>query len=313
MKLNFSTNDIESSHRLEFWHDVVCQHCVPAACRVMNPQTFGARFTAKSLAGLEVCEMSSPEHLWERDAKHLRKGPNEDFMLSLMVSGIGHLSQSGRQVVQKPGDIVLYDAARPFTFRLAPESAVILKIPRKQLLFRVPEAENHTAIRLAEGQSIATLLGSVIKEASQINLSDDMQTAQSRFASSLLDLLGATLQLQTAGAGATSSAHSALFQRAKDYIEVHLDDPTIDVEQIAASQMVSSRTLTRVFATNGSTPMRWLWQRRLEASYCALTEGGSRHVTEVAFQFGFSDVSHFSHVFKKTYGVTPISLRRNKQ
>ncbi|WZB73444.1 hypothetical protein WJ968_35435 [Achromobacter xylosoxidans] len=38
--------------------------------------------------------MSSPRHVWEREATHMRKDSNEAFLLTLMESGIGHLSQS---------------------------------------------------------------------------------------------------------------------------------------------------------------------------------------------------------------------------
>jgi AraC-like DNA-binding protein len=55
--------------------------------------------------------------------------------------------------------------------------------------------------------------------------------------------------------------------------------------------------------------MHWLWHRRIEASYCALKEGHVRNVTEAALRFGFSDLSHFSRAFKKTYGMSPLALK----
>lgn len=309
MELKYLTSSVTDSQRFEYWSDVVCKHFIPAASRVPSRLNFDASFTVRSLGHLTLAEMSSPRHHWERDAKHLRSGPNEDFMLSLMVQGTGHLSQGGRHVLQRNGDIVLYDAAKPFSFDLAPESTLLVRIPRKQLLFRVPEAENLTAMHLAEGTPIAKLLGNMIREASTMQL-DGHDALQARVASSLLDMVSAVLQFQMDNTGVVRTSHDALFQRASDFIASHLDDCELDVEQIAAAQHVSARTLTRIFAEHGTTPMQHLWKRRMEASHFALREGRVKQVTHAAFQYGFSDLSHFCRVFKKTYGVTPQTLLR---
>ena len=309
MNLDYSTDTVERNQRFDYWSDVVRKHFIPAASRVPDREHFNAHFSVRSLGNLTLAEMSSPRHYWERDAQHLRSGPNEDFMLSLMVSGHGVLSQSGREVVQRNGDIILYDAARPFTFDLLPESNLLVRIPRLQLLCRFPEAQNLTAMHLANGHPIARLLGSMIREAAVLELSGQ-EGMQASLASSLLDMLSAVLQFQVGCTEAVQSSHDVLFQKTRDYIAAHLDDCELDVEQIASAQHVSGRTLARVFAEHGTTPIQWLWKQRLEASHSALREGRVRQVTQAAFQYGFSDLSHFCRVFKKAYGVTPQTLLR---
>jgi len=93
--------------------------------------------------------------------------------------------------------------------------------------------------------------------------------------------------------------------RAKDYLLSHLDDPEITVDAVANALHVSSRTLNRLFAAEGQTAMRWLWQQRLERSREMLAERKSPRVAEVALACGFTSFSHFSSAFRRAYSASP--------
>ena len=75
---------------------------------------------------------------------------------------------------------------------------------------------------------------------------------------------------------------------------------------------MAPRTLYRLFAAEGTTPIRWLWQQRLAASFKALTEGKVTQVTDAALSHGFSDVSHFSRTFRATFGQSPRMFKRRR-
>lgn len=53
-----------------------------------------------------------------------------------------------------------------------------------------------------------------------------------------------------------------------------------------------------------TTPSRWLLQRRLQEAYYLLKEK-KKQASDVYLDLGFEDLSHFSYVFKKAYGVAP--------
>jgi AraC-like DNA-binding protein len=56
-----------------------------------------------------------------------------------------------------------------------------------------------------------------------------------------------------------------------------------------------------------STPSRWLLQRRLQEAYHLIKERGKAPV-EVYLELGFEDLSHFSFVFKKAFGMPPSQV-----
>ena len=57
-----------------------------------------------------------------------------------------------------------------------------------------------------------------------------------------------------------------------------------------------------------TTPGKWLTQKRLEHARTML-ETSKKNVTEVAFNCGFENLSHFSRIFKQKYGKSPLQYQ----
>lgn len=57
-----------------------------------------------------------------------------------------------------------------------------------------------------------------------------------------------------------------------------------------------------------TTPAKWLQQKRLDEAYFLLKEKKER-TSEVYAEVGFEDLSHFSYVFKKHFGVSPSTIK----
>jgi AraC-like DNA-binding protein len=64
------------------------------------------------------------------------------------------------------------------------------------------------------------------------------------------------------------------------------------------------RDFSKVFCT---TPQRWLTQKRLELAHYQFVEKRMKP-TEVCYEVGFENLSHFSFAFKKQFGYTPSEL-----
>lgn len=57
-----------------------------------------------------------------------------------------------------------------------------------------------------------------------------------------------------------------------------------------------------------NSPGRWLQQKRLQQAYYLITQKG-KTASDIYLDLGFEDLSHFSFLFKKQYGIPPSKLK----
>ena len=81
----------------------------------------------------------------------------------------------------------------------------------------------------------------------------------------------------------------------------------LSLEEMAYYTGRSLSTFKRDFRQYSDlTPRRWLIRRRLQAAHELIRKGG-RKVSEICFDVGFKNLSHFSKVYKEAYGVAPTA------
>ncbi len=104
-----------------------------------------------------------------------------------------------------------------------------------------------------------------------------------------------------------------LRSRVKAFIEQHLSDTELSIDRIAAAMRCSKRYLHRVFESEGVGIERYIWKLRLIHSQKRITSPAeaSLSIAEISDLHGFKSSSHFSHLFKKEFGVTPSAMREN--
>lgn len=308
--IHFDSSAVGKNDRFAFWLDEICRNYCRTDTQRLRGDDFLARLSRSALGCLEISNISCEPLRYERSADDLRRAPSDDFLLSLMVEGEGRLSQAGRDALQRPGGVVVYDTARPFSYEFpAPYRMYLLKVPRAALLARVPQADRLTAMVIGGDSALGELAGGMIRNAAALQLREDTPAA-ARIGMSIVDVIGAAMDVELGSHDQPVDRRTSLLKRAKDYIQCHLDDPDLDIDRIAAALFVSPSTLGRVFTADGTTVIRWLWGQRLAAGHRMLTEGRASLVTEVALSCGFSSFSHFSRAFKALYGVSPNTLMR---
>ena len=102
-----------------------------------------------------------------------------------------------------------------------------------------------------------------------------------------------------------------LRRRIHRYIDAHLSESSLGPGEIASAIGISVRHLHRLFLMTGNTLGDYIRTRRLKGCRGDLANPSmrTRTITEIAFFWGFSDSAHFSHSFRKHFGLSPRAFR----
>lgn len=301
----YSTLAVSEPRRFDYWKEVVCRHCLAADSKTLSQSNFEGALKVHDMGALDICTLSSPLHYWERSAQHLRSGPAEDLWLGFTRNGHGELEQGGRKATLAAGNLFLYDASQTFRFSLGGTENHLIRIPRQLLSERLPGIADYTAMVLDDRRPGVIPLREMLRQAASAPSILQDGGVSSRYSSALLDLLVISVELQDLK---TTHEELDLYGRIMNYIHRNLTDPNLSIELIAQAHHVSTRTVTRAFARYQKTPVAEIWKERLNASREAIERGQVRSVSQAALDFGFSDFSHFSHAFRKAFGVAPHTL-----
>ncbi len=119
--------------------------------------------------------------------------------------------------------------------------------------------------------------------------------------------------LQRKGSARIRPADRTAFNLACAYAREHLGE-AVSLEDMCQASCVSASKLTGLFKDiEGTTPMGWVRERRMERA-CQLLAQTDDSLAAVSAAVGFARQGSFSEAFKSRFGVTPHSfraLRRN--
>lgn len=264
-------------------------------------------------AGLEAAFVATDVQRITRTSKSIRQDSGENYFLILQEEGRALMRQNDTTSLLRPGDFVLIDSAVPSEF-------VFFGDYTRQLSLHLPRAEMHArfgydlirgGITLPRHDPTTAGITAVVSKV----LSRDSTTtvADGYLREALFGLLGAMLHERTTrddyrGIDSDISGARALAS-GQAYIDAHYRRPDLSIQDMADDLSLSLRQIQRGFAALGTTPTKYLLQKRLEQVRRALDDRQAGHrsdlISSIAYEAGFSDLSYFHRCYRRAFGASP--------
>ncbi|VGO15727.1 Sensor histidine kinase TmoS [Pontiella desulfatans] len=109
-----------------------------------------------------------------------------------------------------------------------------------------------------------------------------------------------------------SDLDRAFWENLTRKLKANYADPGFNPDSLASELNMSPRSLQRkIKALVDLTPVQLIAEYRLKKAETFLKDP-EVHVTDVAFEVGFGDLSHFYRIFKKKHGMNPSGYRGEK-
>lgn len=311
-----STEAVQSHRRVSYWREAICDIFVELDCEAIRPSSdFYGKIVNRPIADLQFSDVTSSGQRVLRSQSRIARSGNDYFLISVQTQGSGRVSQDGRVAELSRGDFALYDSTRPYELMFdAPFSQFVARVPRSAVTNRLIAPEWLTARRIDGRQGVGRIALSYLAELErQLPTLDDQ--ASGRLSDTFLDLITLALAAPVQERPQMSNVRQSQLYRIQCFIDAHLSDPELTPASIASAHRITVRYLNMLFAGAEMSVARWIWQRRLEKCERDLTDPrhAGRTIGEIAYSWGFNDLTHFSRTFKARYGQSPKDYRQSKR
>ncbi len=313
MRTLMTTAGLPEARRFFRWREFICDHFTQFECSRTSDRVFDGEILSTRINNVTFSLARGREHQSDRSPSLVRRSGHEFVFLSQQLKGTSFVSQDCRKSILRPGDLTCFDSTRPAVgHQNSDYEQLLIHVPRDQWVRRFGQTEQITARVVRAGTQMGNLVANVLREIVTV-----VDTVAPATAYRLLDV---ALSLITAAFGELvsqpdirqSDSRMALLYRAKMFIEENLHDPDLNPKKVAASLRICERYLQELFHDEDMSVGKWIWEMRLEKCRRDLSDPmlSGKSVSEIAFNCGFSNFSHFSRRFKAAFSMTASEFRR---
>jgi AraC family transcriptional regulator len=268
-----------------------------------------AEWEGFSLAHYRLRTGYLPEHVVGRHTVHIPLGDGCHGEISTPQG----LSTWG---TQSPGSVCVIPCGHPFAATTRGESEHITIYVEPALVSRAA-SPSRSSVEVLEKVSASDPVVTTVGMALLAELESQGESSK-LYAESLANVLAVHLLRHYAAFGSPAPAISKgglsgkRLRRVVDFIRDNYATD-ISITDLAELAGMSPFHFAREFKrATGITPHQYLINSRIERAKTLLTES-RMPLVEVGFQSGFSHQSHFTRLFRKVAGTTPLSYRTRMQ
>jgi AraC-like DNA-binding protein len=297
--------------RFDYWHDIACRAMSLFECRPRDRANFEGEITSLPFAGTSLTISGNNGVTTWRTARQVAQSKDTIFICS-QISGSTRVSQNGRDALLHSGDLTLIDNTAPSgVLSSVGSKKLVVELDRRNCEARLGRIAQWTTRRI-DGASGAGALVSNFIQLLPAQLSLLSEAAQNQIAHQLIDLVAMALTEGDGNGSTRSSGRLISLLRLKAVVDANLTNPSVTCEELASAAGISVRYANQLLDEEETSLRRLLFSRRIAKCRDALADPAQTHrqISDIAYSWGFGDVSHFGRLFKGITGLTPRGYRQ---
>lgn len=263
---------------------------------------FRGRVEQCSLTACQISLVEADAHRVRRLQEHVAQHSREVTFVNLQLSAAGRNTQRGATAIARPLDLSLMDATEAYDIdHDTPFSLYSIALPHRLMPDGLRHRDHVPLSATPLGREVAGLIAGTARAC--LLAARQPGGAAGILEQQLLGLLGYAGELALTAAPQRLSVRADLILA---HIARHFREPDCSAAAIARQLGLSTRYLHRLMEATGRTVSEHVNDRRL-AAVAEQLERGERgaHITGLAYDAGFRDLSHFNRRFRARYGETP--------
>lgn len=305
------TDQVAPAERAGFWSDWIARLFMGLRSDSYGDAGFDGRMNSLRAGEVVLTRLEANRHRVVRSAQLARASEIGYLKIVAPYVGCAGVEQQGREAWVTPDQWSIYDTTDSYAVANPVRvEHLIVMLPKSALAERGLALDALMARRLGGSGGVARLALETMRSAYR-ELPTMSDGAAQGVGEAITQLVHLAL-LDLAGIQTAQSQREALRERIKQHVGAHLGDPALSVDGIALALGCSRRQLYNAFAEESDGVAGYILRRRLEACRKTLADRASdaRSLTDIAFSFGFSNMAHFSRVFRSHLGMAPSDYRR---
>ena len=305
-----TTDDVAPRERAPLWREWIWQHFGGLESDLYGDTTFDGHMASAHAGEVILTKLEANRHRVVRTQDMARASGVDYLKIVAPMRGHAGVEQLGRKAWVSPGTWTLYDTTGCYAVE-NPERVehLIVMLPKAQFSERGLRLDSLMARDLGGVSGISRVALATMRSTYQEL--PHMSTDAARGAGELIAQLVRLCLIELSGQQTAQTQREVLKDRIRGYIALNLRDPALSVEHIAQALHCSKRHLHNAFVTDEETLASHILRLRLEACIRELAQTGpdARPITDIALSWGFSNLSHFSRVFREHTGCSPSECR----
>lgn len=305
------TDAVAPAERAGFWADCINRLFHGLRSDSYGDSGFDGRMATLHAGDVILTRLEANRHLVTRSAQQVRASEVGYLKIVAPWTGCAGVQQQGREAWVTPDQWSVYDTTESYAVANPVRvEHLIVMLPKERFVERGMALDPLMARRLGGSGGVARLALDTMRSA--YRELPGMGEAAARGVGEAITQFVHLAMLDLAGIGTAVTQREALRERIKQHVAANLGDPALTVDAIALALNCSRRQLYNAFAEEPDGVAGYILRRRLEAcrqSFDDRSQHG-RSITEIAFAFGFSNMAHFSRVFRSHLGMAPSDYRR---